>query len=248
MPTSYSYTINTICAYLNCKHAKCMLHLNFLLFSFVCLFVCFVGEVSEGIIGRAGQSGSEEPAADRELRCRQSAGAHFSWELGRGGITATRGLLIAPRQYVCGRDTPVPPPTPAPARPQPILLLLPGKGTGVPAAGSASPHLGCPPPPPSSSRPLPPPPCALPHPAPTGGSGADPAAFARPAGSPAVSPDPILSTSKVSRTSIVACFAACRGFIFEKGGIYFSAGAPEWVKWSRVNPSLKGLQTATVSH
>lgn len=73
-------------------------------------------------------------------------------------------------------------------------------------------------------------------------------AFARPAGSPAVSPDPILSTSKVSRTSIVACFAACRGFIFEKGGIYFSAGAPEWVKWSRVNPSLKGLQTATVSH
>lgn len=180
MPTSYSYTINTICAYLNCKHAKCMLHLNFLLFSFVCLFVCFVGEVSEGIIGRAGQSGSEEPAADRELRCRQSAGAHFSWELGRGGITATRGLLIAPRQYVCGRDTPVPPPTPAPARPQPILLLLPGKGTGVPAAGSASPHLGCPPPPPSSSRPLPPPPCALPHPAPTGGSGADPAVFARP--------------------------------------------------------------------
>lgn len=47
MPTPYSYIINTIYAYLINKHAKCMLNLIFLLFSFVCLFVCLGGEVSE---------------------------------------------------------------------------------------------------------------------------------------------------------------------------------------------------------
>lgn len=98
-----------------------MSHLNFLLFSFVSVFVCLGGEVSSRVMGR--QAGWD----------RESAGARFSWELG-GGITATRCLLIAPRprQYVCGRDAPVPAPTPPPATAHPPPSPSPWEGDGRP--------------------------------------------------------------------------------------------------------------------
>lgn len=147
-----------------------------------------------------------------------------------GGITATCGLLIAPRprRYVRGRDTPVPAPTPHSSH-SPSSSSSPGRGRASPPlapprlTSDALRRLHLPPSLPRSlarsrSRLLH---ARLPQPAPTGGRGADPAPAARPPVSPRH-----LSGSRFIRFQsppdfygLVASFAAGCGFIFEKGGV-----------------------------
>lgn len=136
--TSYSYIINTVWAYLNNTQAKCMLHLNFFIV-FVCLFVSLS---RWGGVRANHQSVGRRAEQSRSRRRTGSAGAGsprehtFPGSLG-GGITATRGLLIAPRprQYVCGRDTSVPAPTPPLYSHSSFssFSFFPGKGRASPA-------------------------------------------------------------------------------------------------------------------
>lgn len=193
--------------------------------AFVCLFVYLSRRGGAG--GRAGRWG-----AGSSPERRQSAGARFSREPEPGRNHSHPRLLIAPaRAGPCAAEIPVPAPAPPPATAHPPPPPREEAGRPRRRLRPGSPRM------PSAASillPLPPPP-------------------ARPRALPRRAPPPPPRVSFYPLPKSPGLLWA-RGFLCCLPWVYFwerwrfSAGAPEGVKSSRVNPSLKRLQTETGSH